>query len=396
MSQLKFALRSLTKTPFVTAVAVLSLGLGIGANAAIFSLFDQILLMPLPVEAPEQLVNLGAPGPHPGSTSCSQAGDCQEIFSYPMFRDLERAQSGFSGIAAHVSFGANLAHSSQTSTGQGMLVSGSYFPVLGLRSALGRLLDPGDDETVGENFVTVLSYDYWANRLGSDPGVLNQSIIINGHSMTIVGVAPRGFDGTTLGAEPDVFVPISMRGLMNPGYSGFENRRSYWAYLFARLKPDVTIERAGTEINATYSAILDEVEAPLQEGMSAPTLERFRAKQITLAPGARGQSQVHREAGTPLILLLVITGVVLLIACANIANLLLARGAARSQEMAIRGSLGAGRRHLLVQLLTESLLLAMLGGVASLFVAQATLGLMGNFLPPEDSNMLVLALSPAV
>lgn len=170
MSQLKFALRSLTKTPFVTAVAVLSLGLGIGANAAIFSLFDQILLMPLPVEAPEQLVNLGAPGPHPGSTSCSQAGDCQEIFSYPMFRDLERAQSGFSGIAAHVSFGANLAHSSQTSTGQGMLVSGSYFPVLGLRSALGRLLDPGDDETVGENFVTVLSYDYWANRLGSDPG----------------------------------------------------------------------------------------------------------------------------------------------------------------------------------------------------------------------------------
>ena len=396
MSQLKFALRSLTKTPFVTAVAVLSLGLGIGANAAIFSLFDQILLMPLPVEAPEQLVNLGAPGPHPGSTSCSQAGDCQEIFSYPMFRDLERAQSGFSGIAAHVSFGANLAHSSQTSTGQGMLVSGSYFPVLGLRSALGRLLDPGDDETVGENFVTVLSYDYWANRLGSDPGVLNQSIIINGHSMTIVGVAPRGFDGTTLGAEPDVFVPISMRGLMNPGHSGFENRRSYWAYLFARLKPGVTIERAGTEINATYSAILDEVEAPLQEGMSAPTLERFRAKQITLAPGARGQSQVHREAGTPLILLLVITGVVLLIACANIANLLLARGAARSQEMAIRGSLGAGRRHLLVQLLTESLLLAMLGGVASLFVAQATLGLIGTFLPPEASNMLVLELSPTV
>jgi len=170
--------------------------------------------------------------------------------------------------------------------------------------------------------------------------------------MTIVGVAPRGFAGTTLGAEPDVFVLISMRGLMNPGFTGFENRRSYWAYLFARLKPGVTIERAGTEINATYSAILDEVEAPLQEGMSAPTLERFRAKQITLEPGGRGQSQVHSEAGTPLILLLVITGVVLLIACANIANLLLARGAARGQEMAIRGSLGAGRRHLLVQLLT--------------------------------------------
>ena len=396
MSQLKLALRSVTKTPFVTAVAVLSLALGIGANAAIFSLFDQILLRPLPVEAPGQLVNLAAPGPNPGMTSCSQAGPCEEIFSYEMFRDLERAQSGFSGIAAHRDFDANLAHSSQTSSGQGMLVSGSYFPVLGLRAALGRLLDPGDDETVGENFVTVLSHDYWVNRLGSDPGVLNQSIIINGHAMTIVGVAPRGFDGTTLGLESDVFVPISMRGLMNPGFTGFDNRRSYWAYLFARLNPGVTIERAATEINTTYSAILDEVEAPLQDGMSAPTLERFRAKQITLAPGARGQSQIQGEAGTPLNLLLAITGVVLLIACANIANLLLARGAARGQEMAIRGSLGAGRRHLLAQLLTESLLLAMLGGVASLFVAQATLALIGTLLPPEGANMLALELSPAV
>jgi len=125
MSQLKLALRSLTKTPFVTAVAVLSLGLGVGANAAIFSLFDQILLIPLPVEAPEQLVNLGAPGPHPGSTSCSQAGDCQEIFSYPMFRDLERAQSGFSGIAAHVGFGANLLLARGAARGQEMAIRGS-------------------------------------------------------------------------------------------------------------------------------------------------------------------------------------------------------------------------------------------------------------------------------
>ena len=396
MSQLKFALRSLTKTPFVTAVAVLSLALGIGANAAIFSLFDQILLRPLPVEAPEQLVNLGAPGPTPGSTSCSQAGNCDEIFSYEMFRDLERAQSGFSGIAAHVGFGANLAHSSQTTNGQGMLVSGSYFPVLGLQTAMGRLLDPGDDQTIGENYVTVLSYDYWENRLGADPGILNQSIIINGHPMTIVGVAPKGFEGTTLGSEPDVYVPISMRGLMSPGFTGFDNRRSYWAYLFARLKPGVTMEQAGTEINATYSAILDEVEAPLQVGMSAQTLERFKAKQITLVEGPRGQSTIQVEARIPLILLLAITGIVLVIACANIANLLLARGAARGQEMAIRGSLGAGRRHLLTQLLTESLLLATLGGIASLFVAQMTLGVIGTFLPPESVRMLALELSPTV
>ena len=396
MSQLKLALRSLTKTLFVTTVAVLSLALGIGANAAIFSLLDQTLLKTLRVQAPEDLVNLANPGPKPGSQSCGQAGSCQEVFSYQMFRDLEGAQSGFSGIAAHVAFGANLAHSSQTTRGRGMLVSGSYFPVLGLQAALGRLLDPGDDETIGEHFVTVLAYDYWENQLGADRGALNQSIIINGHPMTIVGVAPRGFAGTTLGSESDVFVPISMRGQMSPGFTGFENRRSYWAYLFARLTAGVSIEQADTEINATYSAILDEVEAPLQDGMSAPTLERFRARQITLAEGARGQSQMQGEARTPLILLMAITGVVLLIACANIANLLLARGAARGQEMAIRGSLGAGRHHLLTQLLTESLLLATLGGVASLFVAQATLGVIGTFLPPEAISMLTLELTPTV
>jgi len=231
MSQLKFSLRSLAKTPFVTTVAVLSLALGIGANAAIFSLFDQTLLKTLSVQEPDRLVNLANPGPKPGSQSCGQAGSCEEVFSYPMFRDLESVQNGFSGVAAHIGFGANLSHASQTIRGRGMLVSGSYFPVLGLQAALGRLLDPGDDETIGENFVAVLSYDYWENRLGADTGILNQTIVINGHPMTIVGVAPPEFDGTTLGAETDVFVPISMRGFMSPGFTGFDNRRSYWAYL---------------------------------------------------------------------------------------------------------------------------------------------------------------------
>jgi len=164
----------------------------------------------------------------------------------------------------------------------------------------------------------------------------------------------------------------------------------------ARLKPGVDIEQAETEINATYTAILSEVEAPLQDGMSAQTLERFRAKQIMLTEGQRGQSSIIGEAEVPLYLLMAITGVVLIIACANIANLLLARGAARGQEMAIRASLGAGRQHLLTQLLTESLLLAALGGVASLFVAQLTLGVIGSFLPPEALRMLTLELSPTV
>jgi len=396
MANLKLAFRTLFKTPFVTAVAIISLALGIGANAAVFSLFDQMLLQALPVQEPDRLVNLEAPGPKGGSQSCNQAGDCDVVFSYPMFRDLERGQSVFTGIAAHRLFGANIAYRKQTMNGEGMLVSGSYFPVLGLRPALGRLLTPADDEAIGANFVAVLSHSYWESRLGSDPGVLNETMVINGQSMTIVGVAPRGFEGTTLGGRPRVFVPITMRGLMSPGWEGFENRRSYWAYLFARLKPGVSIEQARTAMNALYRPIVNDVEAPLQEGASEQSMKRFREKPIVLEPGQRGQSSTHEEASTPLMLLFGITGIVLLIACANIANLLLARAANRSLEMAVRLALGASRRQLLTQLLTESVLLAILGGAVSLLVARWTLSGIGALLPPQASETLQLELQPSV
>src|SRR6185503_6134347 len=212
MLNLKFALRMLFKSPFVTAVAIVSLALGIGANAAIFSLFNQVLLRPLQVADPARLVNLAAPGPKPGSTSCGDAGDCDTVFSYPMFRDLERVQTPFTGIAAHVSFGANFAARGQTENGEGLLVSGSYFPVLGVKPAIGRLLDRDDDRAPGEPHVVVLSHAYWLRRFAQDPNVLNQPLIVNGQTMTIVGVAPKGFDGTTLGVKPQVFAPITMRG----------------------------------------------------------------------------------------------------------------------------------------------------------------------------------------
>jgi predicted permease len=314
-----------------------------------------------------------------------------------MFSDLQEAElNSLAGIAAHRIFGANLAHTRQTTSGQGVLVSGSYFPVLGLQPALGRLLTPEDDRTVGGHFVAVLSYDYWETQLGADPGVLNSILTINGQPMTIVGVAPRGFRGTTKGGEPDVFVPITMHGLMEPGWDRFENRRAYWAYLFARLAPGATLDRASSELTAVYQSIINEVEAPLQEGMSDQTMDRFRAKELMVEPGPRGQSNLNQGARTPLTLLLSITAIVLLITCANIANLLLARGAQRSQEMAIRGSLGAGRGQLLTQLLTESILLAGIGGVASLFVASWTLDGIASFLPPEAVGMLALELRPAV
>ena len=388
MRNLKLALRTLFKAPFVTAVAVLSLALGIGANAAIFSLFDQMLLRPLPVSDPEQLVNLGAPGPKPGSQSCNQAGDCEWVFSYPMFRDLEKAQTVFAGMAAHVLFGANLAYRGQTLNGEGMLVSGSYFPTLRIQPALGRLLSPADDATVSAHYVAVLGHDYWTSRLGADPAVVGEAITVNGHPMTIVGVAPRGFTGTTLGAAPAVFVPITMRGQMQPGWRGFENRRSYWAYVFARLKPGVGIEQARTGLNAVYRPIVTDVEAKLQEGMSETRMAQFLKREATVEEGARGQSSVHGEARTPLILLFSITGIVLLIACANIANLLLARAASRSTEMAVRLSLGASRWQLLRQLLTESLVLAAMGGIVSLLVARWTLGALAAMLPPDAVETL--------
>ncbi|MDX1673524.1 MAG: ADOP family duplicated permease, partial [Longimicrobiales bacterium] len=229
-----------------------------------------------------------------------------------------------------------------------------------------------------------------------DPTVLNSTIFINGTSMTVVGVAPLGFDGTTFGPQPDVFVPLSMRGAVNPGWDGFQNRRSYWAYVFGRLAPGVSLEQADTRLNRVYSGIINETEAELQEGMSETTLAQFRDKPVLVQPGDQGQSSVQSESRTPLLLLLGITGLVLLIASANIANLLLARGASRNTEMAVRGSMGATRGQLVRQLLTEALLLAAVGGLAGLAVARATLVAIAAIMPAEQAAVIRLELSPSV
>jgi predicted permease len=383
LSNLRLAVRTLSKTPFVTAIAVLSLALGIGANTAIFSLFDRMLLRPLPVPEPGALVNLVAPGPKPGSNSCNQAGDCQSVFSYPMFRDLERVQTVFTGIAAHNLTGVNLAARGQTLGADGMLVSGSYFPTLGLQPAAGRLLGPDDDRTPGAHPVVVLSHAYWTSHFAESPAVVGESLTVNGTAMTVIGVAPRGFEGTTLGTRPHVFVPISMRETLLPGWKGLDNRRSYWAYLFARLKPGVTMAQAQAALDPPYRAIITDVEAPLQTGLSDQTMERFKTKPLTLEPGERGQSDVRSEARAPLLLLLGVTALVLVTACANIANLLLARAANRSVEMAVRLSIGASRRQVLGQLLVESCTLALAGGLAGLVVSKWTLSGIAALLPPR-------------
>jgi predicted permease len=395
MRDLRFAVRSLLKTPFVTAVAVLSLALGIGANSAIFSIFDQILLRPLPVPAPHELVNLRLPGPIQGSDSCNQAG-CGDgrIWSYPMFRDLEQKQDVLAGIAGYRSFGVSVAVGDEPTTGDGVWVTGQYFPTLGLQPALGRLIMTDDNEPGKDNMVVVLGYRFWLDRFGGTPSVIGQVLRINGRSHTIVGVAPEGFEGTTAGTRPMLYVPMQSRVYLGT-YNGLENRKDYWVYVMGRLKAGSTLAAAKAGLDRVVAPILADVEAPLQQ-MSDQTLSRFKGKRVEVDPGARGQSSMQAEARTPLIMLFAITGVVLLIACANIANLLVARGANRATEMGVRLALGGSRRRLITQLLVESLVLAAMGGLASVLIAVWTLKGIATLLPPDAATSLTFSLQPQI
>lgn len=400
MSKFKGAVRQLTKRPGLAAIIVLTLGLGVGANAAMFSLFHQMLLRPLPVPDPGSLVNLNAPGPKSGSVSNNVAGDSDYVFSYPMFRDLERERvvlDVFTGIAAHRSFDASIAApGTEAVAGVGTSVSGSYFDVLQLAPALGRLIGPQDEPKVDEGRVVVLSFDYWQNKFGGDADVLGKLLSVNGQSMTIIGVAPESFTGTTLGERPQVFVPLTMRWLMEPYFpASSEDRLSHWAYLFARLKPGVDMQQAENAVDVPYRAIINDVEAPLITGGSEQFMQSFREKALVLESGQRGQSSTPEDAALPLTLLLSVTVLVLLIACVNIANLLLARGAARAGEMAVRSSLGASRGQMVAQLLAEAGLIGGLGCLASLPIAAATLGIIGMVIPAEAAASLQIGLSPA-
>jgi len=362
-----YSLRGFAQRPTFVFVVVLTLACGIAVNVTIFSVFEQLLLRPLPVSDPASLVNLESPGFKSGSTSCNDSGSCDAIFSYPMFRDLEQLSGPFAGLAAHRYVEANIAFDGRTFSGRGSLVSGSFFPVLGLKPAHGRLLGAGDDAVEGEASAVVLSYDFWQNALGADTAVLGRTLVVNGQPLTIVGVAPRGFHGSTIGARPQVYVPITFRFSADPSsMSKFTDRRAYWVYLFARLKPGVSIEEAAAAINPAYRAILSDVEVPLQESATEQNLAEFRARKLELLSGARGQSSVPGRAQAPLTLLLVATGLVLLIACVNIANLMLARGETRVTEMAVRASMGAAAYRIAGLLLVEVLLLAALAALVSM------------------------------
>lgn len=390
LSDLRYGLRGLLARPMFAAIVVLTLGLGIGANTAIYSLFHQMLLRPIPVQQPGELVNLSSPGPKQGWSTSNNAGRSDAIFSYPLFRDIESKQDGVITLAAHRQIAVNLSYRGKTSNTTGSVVSGSYFPVLGLAPALGRLLDRNDDTAPGRADGVVLSHAYWRNTLGADPSVLGQTLLVNGTPLAIVGVAPEGFEGTTIGSRPAVFVPITLRWSADErNLPNHDNRQFHWVYLFGRLAPGVTLQQAQERLNAPFRAILADVEAPIQN-MSGTTLEQFLARELVLTAGERGQSTAPAEATAPLLMLLAVALLVLLIACVNIANLQLARGAGRMAEMAVRAAIGASQRRLMTQLLWEAVLLAFAGAVLAVPIAYAGLHVLAGLMPESDGSGLSL------
>jgi predicted permease len=405
LGDFRHALRRLRKNPSFSAVVVATLAVGVGVNVALFSLFQQILLRPLPVAEPERLVNLVDPGPDlgffgsdsgGGLTYGGVAGNSDHVFSYPMFRDLERQPGPFAGIAAHRLFDASLSIGETARRDTGFFVSGSYFSVLGLRPALGRLLGSEDDRVDGQAESVVLSYAYWQRELASDPNVLGRKLTVNGAPLTIVGVAPRGFHGTTVGARASVFVPITLRGVGTAfSVPNHDNRGFYWVYLFARLPPGMQLETAADAINPPYQAILNEIDAPLITRGEAEAVEEFRRKPLVLEPGARGQSALLRPIGAQLEMLFAVGGVILLLCCANVAGLMLIRASTRTGEMAVRASMGASRGRLASLLLAESLLLVLPAALLSLPIALLVLRGIASGVPGLPSAAFEVELSAA-
>jgi putative ABC transport system permease protein len=363
---IQFGLRLLAKSPGFTAIAVITLALGIGANTAIFSLMNQILLRELPVKNPDELVILRSPGPQSGHVSSD--GDSAESFSYPMYKGLRNNNSVFSGILARYTFAASVASHGQTDRASGELVSGNYFDVLGVQPAVGRVFSQEDDRVPGAQPVVVLSNSYWKRRFGGDPSVLNKVLLINNVEMTVVGVSPASFSGIQVGESPDLFVPLMMTQQMTLYGETLDGWNDYWMKVLARRKPGVSVKQAQAGINAAYRPLLDEQLAQSKSGWNEDKRKKFLDKKIVLSSGARGRTIVQRDAGGQLLTLFVMVALVLLIACTNVANLLLARGAGRQREFAIRTAMGASRGRMIRQLLAESLLCALGGGVLGILL----------------------------
>src|SRR5215475_13930712 len=370
LQDLRYAVRMLLKHKGFTAVAILSLALGIGANTAIFSLIDALMLRALPVQQPDQLVLFG--NAESAGVTIGFPNSSWDLFSYPTYRDFRQRNQVFSELAAVHSFGSRVHGIVRSGTSSGELeqinaqmVSGTYFSVLGVNALLGRTIDESDDVTPSAHPVVVASYSWFQRRFAGDPSIIGNSVTIDKTAYTIVGVAPREFFGTTVGESPDMWVPLSMEEQLPPGWKGLSNPLFQSLYLIGRLKPGVSTEQASTETNSLFKQVLIEYAGSQP---SSKRMQDIQNARIDLTPVGRGLSELRRDFSLPLKILMVVVGVVLLIACANIANLLMARAASRHQEFTVRVALGASPLRIARQLLTESLVLALCGGAVGILI----------------------------
>jgi predicted permease len=392
LDDVRYALRGLRKSPLFTAVAVLSMAFGIAANAAVFTLVDQVILRTLPVERPHELVQLTARGTE---TYSGGIGDGTEL-SYAMYKDLRDRNQAFASLACRMPFALAVGDGDTTEQVAAELVSGSFFPMLGVRPAVGRLLEARDDPDGGGVAVAAISFAYWQSRFGGDRAVVGRTVTINNQPFEIVGVVDGRFAGLDLGAPAQVYVPVTMQPKLGPAWLALDGRRFRWVQVYGRRAPGMSVERASASLEPLYSALLaEEARDAAFDNASADTRKRFLAGRLALDDASRGHSGLRSTVTEPLLILMAIAGGVLLIVCANVANLLVARGASRQREIALRLAIGAGQGRIVRLLLVESALLAAMGALAGVVLASWGAGaLLGFFVTPDSP--LGLSASPDV
>ena len=399
---LRFSVRLLRRAPSFTGTTVLSLAIGIGATTAIYSLVDQVVLHALPVREPERLVLIDWKG-----EPVANAFGSWNLMSYPLCRDLQRHDEAFDGVLCRAATTVTLSIGSAPEPTAAEIVSGAYFPVLGVGAALGRVLGPSDDTTADASPVAVLAYNFWRTRLASDPTVVGRKILVNHYPITVVGVAAPTFQGVDVGEVPALWLPAAMSSRAIPGFDGLMDRRMRWMQVLGRLKPDVTIERAQAALQPWFKAMLvEDMGLPGFPTITPERRQRFLASRLELTPAPQGHSPLRRRLAQPLWVLFAATAVLLGLACLNVAGLFLARGSARERELTTRVALGASRGRIGRQLIADSVLIGLAGGACGVVLAPVTLRMLIALLPQEtaatalhpnvDARMLLFALAVSV